>query len=78
MVKYIVCENKLSLDGCEYTTYGVEARKYINGKWDIIERVSDISTNREAVEKLCEKCNTHRLSSIHLKDVAEDLICEIY
>lgn len=38
--------------------------------------VGGISTNRPAVEALCEKLRRGQISPLHLRDVAEDFLCE--
>ena len=71
--KRIVYEiNETSVNVCEetVTSFGVSCLK--EGK--TIASVEDISTDREAVERLAELCNSLELDPGQLKDVAEDYI----
>ncbi len=54
----------------QYTAYGIGVR------CDGVEvaRVSDICTDRGAVEELVRRCNDGGLDIIHLLDVVEDII----
>lgn len=54
----------------EYKSYGIEIRE----GGCIVERIRDIDTKRERVEKLCELCNRQKLSPMHFRDVVDDYL----
>lgn len=71
MFRYYVTEDTMFLEDVgEYRCYGIEVRK---GEL-VLERIRDIDTNREGVEKLCDLCNKRELSPIHFRDVVEDYL----
>ncbi len=78
MVKYTVFEDKVMIDGLSYITYGIKASVIKDGRVHTVAKVGDISANQEAVDRLCDKCNSSGLSPAHLRDIAEDFLCEIY
>ncbi len=78
MVKYKVFEGKIAVDGHEYDTYGIEAVEISGNECKTILRIHDITQNREEVRSLCDKCNKHKLSVMHLKEICEDFLCEHY
>ena len=55
-------------------TYGIAYVEEINGKQELIEEVSSITTNKDKAERLVRLCNEHKLSPIQLKEKAFDLI----
>lgn len=71
MVQYIMVEERLSHPNLgEYLSFGIAALK--NGEQIIL--VSDISTNKNDVLKLAERCSKEKLSPVHLYDVVEDYL----
>lgn len=70
-MKYYVTEEMMFLEDVgEYKSYGIELR---DGE-RVIERIRDIDTDREGVEKLCALCNELELSQIHFRDVVDDYL----
>ena len=65
----VICESLISEEGIEYTTYGILTS--VGGE-DIV--ISDITTDREALEDLVNRCNLGELDVIHLYDVVEDFL----
>ncbi len=58
-------------------SYGIAAYSAkAEGKCSIILSVHDITSDKERIEALVCLCNRNELSSIHLRDVVEDFICE--
>lgn len=53
-----------------YTTYGIAV---YNGN-SPIRKVSDVSTDKHRVRKLCRMCNKLKLDLEHLTDVIEDFL----
>ena len=71
MVQYIMVEERLNHPNLgEYLSFGIAALK--NGEQIIL--VSDISTNKNDVLKLAERCSKEKLSPVHLYDVVEDYL----
>ena len=71
MVQYIMVEERLNDPNLgEYLSFGIAALK--NGEQIIL--VSDISTNKNDVLKLAERCSKEKLSPVHLYDVVEDYL----
>ena len=54
-----------------YTTYGIAV---YDGK-HLVRKISDVSTDKHRVRKLCRLCNRLRLDLEQLTDVIEDFIC---
>ena len=54
-----------------YTTYGIAVYE---GK-TLIRKISDVSTDKPRVRRLCRLCNRLKLDLEHLTDVIEDLVC---
>ena len=78
MVKYKIFEHIVISDGLPCVTYGIKAEQKIDGYWQTVARVYDVTLNREEILSLCKKCNKNKLSPSHLKDVCEDFLCRIY
>jgi len=71
VVQYIMVEERLNHPNLgEYLSFGIAALK--NGEQIIL--VSDISTNKNDVLKLAERCSKEKLSPVHLYDVVEDYL----
>ena len=56
-----------------YVTYGISARR----DGEEIAFVSDVSTDRQAVEMLAHICTVNQLSTEHLNDVIEDFLSDL-
>ncbi len=73
MVRYeVVGERLYSPDHGWYTGYGIRAYRRVEDAWEPVVTVSDLSTDRQAVEALAHRCTAGELSPIHLRDVVED------
>ena len=71
MLRYILIEEKITNEDIgTYISYGIELRY---GE-EIIDRISDIGTDREGIENLCRLCNDLKLSPIHFREVVEDYL----
>ena len=53
-----------------YVTYGITVR--CDG--EEVLSISDISTDKEKVERLAKLCNDNQLSICHIYDVIEDIL----
>lgn len=73
---YGVIEETYDIGGKKRVSYGAVVCE--NGGADgtaaVIERINDVSSNKESIEALVEKCNRLELSAIHFKDVVSDFI----
>lgn len=56
----------------KYTAYGIAVYEMVNKNKKELIRVSDVSTDKIAVEKLVELCNKEHLEPVHIYDVIED------
>ena len=71
MSKYkLIKEHITHLDLGTYTTYGIAV---FDGKV-LIRKISDVSTKKHRVRKLCRLCNRLKLDLEHISDVVLDLI----
>ena len=43
----------------------------------VLETVSDITSDKKSLEVLIQKCNSQKLSPIHLHDVIEDFLADL-
>ena len=57
----------------EYVTYGIRA----SSNEQQIAFVSDVSTDKQAVQHLAELCTSDQLDPIHLNDIVEDFLMEV-
>lgn len=72
---YGVREEIYELQGERRISYGIVVYDSQN-TYTVLESMADITTDRERLLSLVEKCNTLKLSPIHLKDIVEDFILE--
>ena len=71
MVEYKIQSQTITLnDSSSFISYGIVA---FCGK-KIATTVTDISTDKTAVEKLVQKFNEHQLSLCHLSQAIEDFL----
>lgn len=69
MMKYkIIKETLTHPDIGTYTTYGIIIRK----RGSVIRTISDVTTNKKELRKLCRLCNKLRLAPEHIEDVISD------
>lgn len=64
-------EEKILIDGCELTSYGITAD---TGKGQII--VKDITLEKESIITLVDAFNQNELSIIHFEDAIEQFLYE--
>ena len=75
LVTYGLIEETFILKLNVVKLYGVVAYKNIGSDNEIIlDSIRNISTNKEVVQCLIDKCNKYNLSIIHLEDVVNDMI----
>ena len=70
-IRYKIIEEKCTLENNTYVGYGVSA---VSVESDVICTYHDVSTNKEELECLVEKCNKVGLSLVHLGDVIDDFL----
>ena len=77
-ITYGMTEEIYTLNGKSRKSYGIAI--YSNAEEDgsatILTAVRDITSERERLEDLVQKCNLLELSPIHLDDVIEDFLTE--
>ena len=74
--RYRLHKQKISDEqGNKFNVYGIEAVTF-NGK--ILATVEDLFFIRREARKFVFCCNKHKLSLIHLKNAAEDVLAEKY
>lgn len=72
MTKYKLIKEKLYHENSgDYIAYGIAVYA---GKTPI-RKISDVSTDKHRVRKLCRLCNKLKLDPEHINDVVSDLIC---
>ncbi len=69
--KYITVESIYKINANERKSYGIAI---CDGEQTVLETISDISPNYEAIEKLVNLCNKESLSPCHLNDVVRDFL----
>lgn len=67
----LICEEIIFEDE-KVTVFGIEAKS------ETTIQVHNISTDRQAIEKLIGKCNELSLSNVHILDVCEDFLVSNY
>ena len=73
--RYLLIEEK---NGERQTVYGIAIMVEASANTAIeINRVSDITCNKGALEELIRCCNSLELSQIHLDEVIEDFLLNV-
>ena len=73
MIKYkLIKETLFHPDIGTYTAYGIIAKK----RCSVIRKISDITTNKKELRKMCRLCNRLRLAPEHIEDVVSDFLCK--
>lgn len=67
----VIKESFIDEDGNVYEGYGILIKNDLNEE---IMRISDITTNRNNIEILANRCNEGAASLIHIFDIIEDFI----
>ena len=75
---YDIVEEKYFLNGKIRISYGLVAcvAKNDDDISTIVATVSDVTCDREKIERLVRNCNEMRLSLIHFNDAIEDFLAE--
>ena len=77
-VTYGIVEEKYVLHNQDRIAYGIAA--YADAERDgtatVLASVSDITSDKQKLEKLVFYCNQLGLSELHLRDVVEDFLAE--
>lgn len=71
MIHYKLTEDTRSLEGRNYTAYGIAA---FSENGEIIAKIDDLTSERDKAELFAKSCERLALSPIHLRDAAEDFI----
>jgi hypothetical protein len=59
------------------TAFGIAAVEEYDGITTILESISDVSSDIDAIERLVEVCNNLQLDPIHLQDVVSDFLATV-
>ena len=71
-MKYTLRTDKVySEDNKAFTVYGIAAESSHRGR---IKSIADIFFNKTKAENFISLCNKNQLSTVHLKDVVNDVI----
>lgn len=62
-------------DNNKHTVYGVDALDRFE---NVLESVADIFFDKQKAEEFIKLCNEERLELIHLQDVIEDVLEDMY
>lgn len=74
MCTYVLTETNLSTaETKEYVTFGIRSENADNR---CTIHIPDVSTNKQLVRALVERCNAGQLDPVHLHEVVEDAIAE--
>lgn len=57
-----------------YLAYGIVGFEMVNKNRKELIRVSDVLTDKKAVENLIDLCNAEHLDPVHIYDVIEDFL----
>ncbi len=77
-VTYEIIEEIRWIDEESQKTYGIAAysNEQRNGEVICLIFIKDITTDKDKLSKLVQRCNSYHLSLLHLNDVVEDFLCE--
>ncbi len=70
----LISEQLFSSELGHYRSFGIRAFQKTECGWREVAFVSDVSTDRAAVEQLARRCTEGQLDPIHLLDVVEDAL----
>ena len=70
----LISEKLFSSELGRYRLFGIRAFQKTECEWREVAFVSDVSTDRAAVEQLARRCTEGQLDPIHLLDVVEDAL----
>ena len=70
----LISEKLFSSELGRYRSFGIRAFQKTECGWREVAFVSDVSTDRAAVEQLARRCTDGQLDPIHLLDVVEDAL----
>lgn len=70
----LISEKLFSSELGHYRSFGIRAFQKTECGWREVAFVSDVSTDRAAVEQLARRCTEGQLDPIHLLDVVEDAL----
>ena len=75
MIIYKITESNMwDIDNGNYTSFGICAYEILNNDKKLVAYVPDIFLNKQDAEVLVDRCNSGKLSLIHLYDVIEDAL----
>ena len=57
-----------------YRSFGIAAQREAAGHWQVVCKVSDVSTDPVFVENLAARCTAGQLEPVHLMDIIEDAL----
>ena len=74
-VRYELVETAISMEGCcgQENVYGIAAYDEDGNR---IFTCADLSFDKERTCELVRRCNSLKLSSVHIRDVVEDFVCD--
>ena len=77
-VMYGIIEETYALGDAARTSYGIAAYAHVetDGTAVVVERIGDITSDREKLSAFVESCNCLDLSVIHLREAVEDFLAE--
>ena len=71
---YLRCEKYLTENKDYYISYGIAAGTFEDGVLCVIDSASNISPNRNHVEKIVNLFNSQNLSITHFRDALDDML----
>ena len=71
---YVVTQNTYQGKETSRIGFGIAAIEEYGNSISVLESVSDISSDENAVRRLAEICNAQALSLLHLQDVIGDFL----
>ena len=75
MFRYISVSEELSSPILgQYHSFGIAAQQEVAGQWQVVCKVSDVSTDPVFVENLAARCTAGQLEPVHLLDIIEDAL----
>ena len=74
MYRYISVSEELSSPYLgRYRSFGIAAQREAAGHWQVVCKVSDVSTDPVFVENLAARCTAGQLEPVHLKPLKIEL-----
>jgi len=76
-MRYVLLTEIVGSEDTSRVTYGIALVSVDDDVMSVLESVSDLSADKDRVEKFVAVCNRLALDPVHLREAAEDFAAEL-